>query len=354
MENYPNFEKEYFSESDDDDFRKKLDYCNFNLNQVQKNSKKTGEVFLSFYPVAKNIRFCSSYMTRNLLSGKKSVISSRFRENEKKFWEKNLKRGPIEPWLWNRGRGEDNYTNQKGWGRYFKSFGSEISLSVGEETLKPGKKENIFYNYIASIGYTFSLTENYIHLVEKYKEEMKWPDDKKILAVQIRRGETCSRDGKKSDRPFFTLNNYIQDIERILNEVKYDYIFIATDSDEEIDEIKKIKPEWKLLFIPIDRKKFLRMEGDIPLNEAGLTVSTEDLEDKCRLNPETVPFIADSCIMDLYFIGISHGYISTISISEFSRCGWYLQIFNNKKITPYINISGDRINMLERDKLLLL
>lgn len=51
---------------------------------------------------------------------------------------------------------------------------------------------------------------------------------------------------------------------------------------------------------------------------------------------------------------MSQGYVSTISISEFSRCGWYLQIATQTKITPYYDIIEQDMDMSKRDMLLLL
>ena len=89
---------------------------------------------------------------------------------------------------------------------------------------------------------------------------------------------------------------------------------------------------------------FIRMENNIPI----------DLEDSCRLNPETIPFIVDSALADLYFISLCKGYISTINQSEFSRLGWYLQIATQNNILPYINMNDEIVDMNVRDKLLLL
>ena len=180
--------------------------------------------------------------------------------------------------------------------------------------------------------------------MSNYKGIMNWPTDKKVLAVQIRRGETCSTDGSISpDRPFYHLDNYIHSIEMLLNDNDYEYIYISTDSDLEIDYIQSAKPEWKLLSIPIDRTQFFR------LNEVLI-----DLEVSCTVNPERIPFIVDSGLADLYFISQCQGYVSTISISEFSRCGWYLQLAFQGKLTPYVNMNDEILDMTKRDKLLLL
>jgi hypothetical protein len=72
------------------------------------------------------------------------------------------------------------------------------------------------------------------------------------------------------------------------------------------------------------------------------------------MEPNRIPFVVDSGIADLFFISQCKGYISTISVSEFSRCGWFLQIATQKKITPYIDMNNDILDVSKKDKLLLL
>jgi len=180
--------------------------------------------------------------------------------------------------------------------------------------------------------------------MELFKKNMNWLDNSNILAVQIRRGETCSIDGSISpDRPFYNIDKYIENIEIIIKSNNYKAIYISTDSNYEIDYIKNKKPEWKLLYLPIDRSQFFRLDKELI-----------DLEVSCCLNNERIPFIVDSGLADLYFISKCQGYISTISVSEFSRCGWFLQLAFQGKITPYINMNDEILDLSKRDKLLLL
>ena len=79
-----------------------------------------------------------------------------------------------------------------------------------------------------------------------------------------------------------------------------------------------------------------------------------DIEVACCLEPHRIPFTVDTGLSDLFFISQCQGYISTISISEFSRCGWFLQMAEQEHITPYINMNDEILDMNMRDKLLLL
>jgi hypothetical protein len=101
----------------------------------------------------------------------------------------------------------------------------------------------------------------------------------------------------------------------MLQHHNYEYIYISTDSNEEIENIRKIKPSWNLLYLPIDRSNFFRMSEDAPPTHRGFSGTAQDLEDSCRLFPEYIPFIVDSGLMDLYFIRFI---ICTCTITFFS------------------------------------
>jgi hypothetical protein len=342
--------------------------------QINSSSVATSEIPLTFYPIAKNIRIPSSHMARNILNNTKSTINNYARNGEPDFWQNTLHRGNWYPWLWARGRlSNENYSNIEGWQYYFKSFtqnheplhtsmnnspNDSHNTAIESALAHPPENLKLFFIYLACIKYTFQLNDKYVKLMSEYREQMQWPEldaSSKILAVQIRRGETCTKDGSKTDREYFPIDYYIQKIELLMQHNKFNYIYISTDSDEEIDKIKAYNPNWKLLYLPIDRKKFFRMQDNANFKQENRHIAI-DLEDSCRQYPESIPFIVDSGIADLYFISMCHGYISTISESEFSRCGWFLQMATQSTLTPYIDVNTNKLplDMSQRDKLLLI
>jgi hypothetical protein len=358
MENYPIFDKMYIEINNDKEIYNNFEYyCNWarkHVEDIQFNSVNKIEIPLTFYPIAKNIRIPSSHMVKNILSNKSSFIHNKSKGNEANFWKNIKNRGSWFPWLWARGRIEGDYKNIDGWKFYFDSFTKNHNKIYDNGELKePDNKFKLFFIYLACIKYTFQLNEKYIKLMDDYKKKMNWPGYKeKILAVQIRRGETCTKDCSKSDRELVFLDKYIKNIELLLEKNDYEYIYISTDSNEEIQKIKEIKPQWKILSLPIDRTKFFRMNKNAKPSKYGGTGEAIDLEDSCRQNPSAIPFIVDTGLSDLYFISKCHGYISTLSNGEFSRCGWYLQISEQKCLTPYINLNTKLLNLSEKNKLL--
>jgi len=358
MNNFPILPKEFINLNSDND----IDFCNYlnwtnkHVQEIQFNKSNNNEIPLSFYPIAKNIRIPSSYMVQNILKGKSSFIQNKARNGETSFWENNLKRGSWYPWLWTRNRINGNYLCIDGWKYYFNSFtdNHEDIYIKNDHIMKPPNNLMLFFIYLSCIKYTFQLNESYKLSMNNYRNEMKWPNTKNILAVQIRRGETCTKNGGKTDRPYFSLQQYIEKIELMLKNNNFEYIYISTDSNEEINNIKYLKPDWKLLYLPIKRENFFRMNDNALPTENGFSGTAQDLEDSCRLIPNSIPFIVDTGLADLYFISQCQGYISTITVSEFSRCGWYLQLATQSKLTPYINMNEENIDMNKKDILLLL
>jgi len=349
MNTYPQFyQKNFATES----FSCNLHWANNLVRNAQTQQSKQ-EVPLTFYPIAKNIRTAASYMAKNVLENKQSFIQNMSRSGEESFWSNTLNRGNWYPWLWARGR-SDGQTNIDGWKYYFNSFTDTKNTYETTNAIEPPENLKLFFVYLACIKFTFQLNEHYLQEMKEYACNMKWPESSEVLAVQIRRGETCTKDGSKTDRPFYHLDKYIQEIDEMLQHHAYEFIYISTDSNEEIDKIKELRPQWKLLFLPVDRTKFFRMDPNAPSPSNEFSGIAQDLEDSCRLYPEKIPFIVDSALADLYFISKCQGYISTISVSEFSRCGWYLQLAFQEKLTPYINMNEGILDMNQRDKLLLL
>lgn len=346
MDEYPIFRKEYIKETNcltHINFSNYLNWANALVEQVQTESTIANEIPLTFYPIAKNIRIPSSYMTLNVLNGKRSYINNLARASEEGFWNQTTQDSWY-PWLWCRGRCEGDYKNIDGWKYYFDSFtinAKTINQSV--DILPPPDILKLFFIYLSCIRYTFQLNEKYRLIMDDYVNKMCWPDNSKILAVQIRRGDTCTVDGIGC-RPIYSINTYIANIEIMLNEHNYEYIYISTDSKAEVEEIQIQRPNWKILSLPINRENFVRPNG----------TKFVDIERTCSLDPSKIPFIVDTGLADLYFISKCQGYISTISSSEFARCGWYLQISVQNKFTPYINMTDKEMNMNEKDSLLLL
>jgi len=349
MEHYPIFDKEYTSTVMTENaihFKNYLAFTDIIVYKMQNNNTaENKEIPLTFFPIAKNIRMTASYMTKNVLEGKTTYIHNMARIYEEVDWKRGTGGNEWFPWLWARGRiNKELFTNIEGWEYYFHSFTEKATHTLSSYLpIKPPDELVTFFIYLSCTKYVFQLNALYKNMFMKYKIAMEWPTlGEKVLAVQIRRGETCTRDGSVSDRPFFHLDRYIEKMDLMVEKNGYTHFYISTDSNEEIAELQRLRPEWKILYLPIDRSQFFRM--DI---EAG------DLEKLCAKYPDRIPFVVDSGLADLFFISQCQGYISTISISEFSKCGWFMQIVEQGELTPYINLNDELLDMSKRNHLLM-
>uniref|UniRef100_A0A6C0I4T5 Uncharacterized protein n=1 Tax=viral metagenome TaxID=1070528 RepID=A0A6C0I4T5_9ZZZZ len=348
MEHYPVFDNEYLSAvvtENTTNFKNYLAFADIIVYNMQNKAEESREIPLTFFPIAKNIRMAASYMAKNVLEGKKTYIHNMARPCEEADWKKGTGDDWF-PWLWARGRvnnSKESFTNIEGWKCYFNSFTEKANYLLSSYLpMTPPDELYIFFIYLSCTKYVFQLNASYKDMLMKYRVAMGWPVEEKVLAVQIRRGDTCTRDGSTSDRPFFHLDKYIEKMDLMIEKNGYTHFYISTDSDEEIVELQRLRPEWKILSLPIDRSQFFRMD-----TEPG------NIENLCAKYPERIPFVVDSGLADLFFISQCQGYISTISVSEFSRCGWFMQIVEQGELTPYINLNDEPLDMSKRDKLLL-
>lgn len=84
MDNYPVIKQEYLFENNNisfyQNFNKNLQWGNNVINFIQNKSTVYDDLPLSFYPIAKNIRFVASYMLNNINNYKKSIIFNKIRK----------------------------------------------------------------------------------------------------------------------------------------------------------------------------------------------------------------------------------------------------------------------------------
>lgn len=283
-------------------------------------------------------------MSHNLLNNRKTILGDISVPGEEAF----LSRLGVSwrPWVWARRAPMGcNYTNLEGWYYYFKSFTNfhkEIELDESSEITEPETtEEKMFYLYIASIKYVFNLNDKYSNFF-KFKERGFWPDnDKNILGVHIRRGDACGKNNEFICGKCFSVEKYIENIEKILEKNNYDYIYIATDSKKEIENIQKAKPNWNILYLPIDRSQFLRP-----------TTERFDIEQKCLKNSNIIPFVVDTALLDLYFLNKCKGLVAPITTSEFSKLAWILQLSYHKTLHPYINLCSTNDNIFNLSEII--
>jgi len=268
-------------------------------------------VYLSYYPIGKNIFFIAKDLFENYQRGQISDIHpSKFRAKDNQV--------ALE-WTWTKGMGIND--NKSSWLYYFNSF--------SESNIRPERLDS----YIDSLKWVFDPNNR---IVSKYFDSIKELDSSKTLAVHIRRGDTCSTDLSTSFREVFSTEEYCKKISDMLALYNFDSLYIASDSSDELEKISNSFPDLKIINPIPDRGFFYRA-----------TTQYLDMEDYYVENYSNNEMIAESAILDLLCMQKCSGFIGTASSkheSWFSRLAYFLQVAYHGRETPFMDLSGNPFN----------
>jgi hypothetical protein len=299
------------------------------------NSQNSSDCYLSFYAVAKNIRFVSSYFFQNVKNRKKSILSNNCRPGEDFFWS-NITRSSWYPWLW--GRYLNKPTNEECWNTLFNSIDRDFN-SVNSEN----KPVDDFYLYLSCLDHTFSINETQKNHLNTLYGELELPN-KPIIGLQIRRGEIVKSNGNVNEswnsnagvsngaRPIYQIDDYMVGVRLIGEYLNTNYVFVSTDSLETIQYLEETYKDFIFLHHNYDRSKFVRYNG----NPAEVALEFDIVK-----NESLTQHYTESCIMDLDMLSKCDGYVGGMRHSEYGLCGWLLQMVKKEKVTPYYNVEGD-------------
>lgn len=300
------------------------------IHKIQSESTQYGECFLSFYPLAKNIRFVSSHFFQAIKSYKKPILSQNERPGEGFFWKTNTGGDNWFPWMWTRSY-QKRDSNRESWSNIFKSI--EDIIQIPKEDLA-GQEINDFILYLTCLNHTFRLQDSFEkYLIEKYSSSI-WPDNAPVCALQIRRGEIVPRDGDIkqawSARPLFHVKDYMIGLEKVCDTLNTKNVFVSTDSVEVIEYLTNNYKNYNFIYNNFDRNLFITYTGSDP-----------HLEIDLQKQPQLIQHYTESCLIDLLYLSKCKGFVGGMSFSEYGVCGWLLQMVKQKKIYPYFNVEGE-------------
>ncbi len=311
-----------------------LKFANNHIRNIQENSTTTGNCYMSFYSIAKNIRYVSSNFFQNIKNGFKPTLANVCRPGEDHFWFNNTKESWY-PWLWSRHTNNNNNPRES-WSNFFELPDNSIE-SDGE--LKSSIDD--LYLYLACLKHTFKLKETLKeHLINKYTD---FDVNQDFIGLQIRRGELVPKNGSIEEswnnitasqyggRPIYSIDEYMQGVKEISEKTGIINIYVSTDSEETIKYLNENYTEFNFFVSKYDRSKFIRYEGD---------PSTVALEFDVFRNQHLIEHYTDSCLIDLYLLSKCKAYVGGMVWSEYGLTGWFLQICEQQKITPYFNVEG--------------
>lgn len=311
------------------DIQTELSEAAMHIRRVISSASDTYPCHLSFYPVAKNIRFVSSSYYTAIKSGMRPYLSDKCRPGEDHFWSGMTGRSWY-PWLWTRYANPSvNEGCRASWERVFMGI-DDVVVSPPVE----GTTSDSLFLYLACLSHIFRLRPDFSeHLMDTYMAD--FPDEP-VCGLQIRRGEIVPNSGSIEQawkiRRLYTIDEYMEGAKRVCDIIGARHIFLSSDSSETIDYLRDKYHSYTFIVNRYDRKLFMRFQGD---------PGKVNLEKELQINPSLTRHYTESCIIDLYMLARCNGYVGGMKYSEYGLCGWFLQIAQQKAITPYYNIEGE-------------
>lgn len=297
------------------------------IHHVQTTSTNTGECYLSFYPLAKNIRFVSTHFFESILNNNKPRLSNGCRPGEDSFWKSETGDSWF-PWLWTRYFNKKE-TNLDSWSNIFE----DIEDVVDQIPIDKDIHVSNFFLYLSCLGHTYRLNKDFSdYLFGRYLTD--FPNEP-ICGLQIRRGEIVPKDGNLDKswglRPTYSIDNYMEGASKICSILNTKNIFISTDSMETVEYLENNYKDYRFFHNKYDRNLFIRYDGDPNVH----------LEVDLQSKPHLIQHYTESCLVDLYSLSKCHGYVGGMKHSEYGICGWFLQMIKQSAITPYFNVEGE-------------
>ena len=311
------------------DIQAELSAATRQIQRVVSSANKVNPCHLSFYPVAKNIRFVSSSFYSSIKAGMRPYMSDHCRPGEDYFWTEMTGMSWY-PWLWTR------YENpavgegcRASWGRLFMDIEDGVACTPG-----PADSAESLFLYLACLSHVFRFRPGFAdRLMQAHRAD--FPEEP-VCGLQIRRGEIVPKGGNIEDawkiRPLYTIDEYMDGAKQVCDVIGARHIFLSSDSSETIDYLRERYHNYNFIVNRYDRELFLRYQGDH---------SRVNLEADLQMNPGLTRHYTESCLIDLYMLARCKGYVGGMSYSEYGLSGWFLQMAEQKAITPYYNIEGE-------------
>jgi hypothetical protein len=290
-------------------------------------------------------------VANNIAVGHPFRMSEEPRIAEASFVKESLGWESWFPWVWTSDVLKFGGTGIQAWSEYF-NFPDREKLGASNRRISKWNKSDLDLQIIEFPFLIEALRRIFIFSSAAEIEISKFLPEKSMLAnsrsdyfsVHIRRGENISEDEMwtRPNVPFIPIKTYADSAKDLAFELGIDEVFISTDSLNSLEQFAALCPDLKILSNNIERKKFFRPSiGEI-----------EDVETYVRKHPSECSFYAHTALADLYMLSGSKGIVGTISVSEFSKTGWYLAVAKSNSLVPFRSVSGP-FNLRDKDSFYL-
>ena len=247
------------------------------------------------------------------------------------------------PWMWSHVSWA--HGNDDGWTLLFQSIDDKRvdlypigDVEVHEEHQQEIPRETVDLMRMCTCMYkVFQFGSKMTELLEKAKHEIGWDDSKRALGIHVRRGDALGTDLSLAktkligtvERWGSLLEEYLKYADEMCNRYGYNIIYLSTESQEEIDKAKKLRPQYQILSLNISRDFF-------PSVHTQTTEGTNFIEHLAMDDPSVVEPIVVSALLDLHFLHVCDGLVG--SFSGFSQFAWYLMVGRLGYVPPHVCI----------------
>jgi hypothetical protein len=152
---------------------------------------------------------------------------------------------------------------------------------------------------------------------------MGWERGRPMLGIHLRRGDAESR-------AYVGLATFLEQADVLCSRYDIDTIYLSTESIDEIERAKQLRPQYRFLYLQHDRAVFPKKE------ETELFIETRAFQDPSVIEP-----IVESALVELSLLQQSDAFIGTFD-SEFSMLAWLLCIGHKDHLMPYVNMTPCR------------
>jgi hypothetical protein len=154
------------------------------------------------------------------------------------------------------------------------------------------------------------------------------------IGVHVRRGDTQAK-GASWNQPGrndqFGLKDYAKKCIETGERTGFRNIFVLTDSDDTVEQLASLLPEFEVAQNSFDKSLFFRQAPGESVN----------VEEHVRVNPHLAEFYVSSTVGDLWGVSNCAAFVGPLATSEMSRTAYYLQLANSRKYTPHSAVGAD-------------
>jgi len=318
------------------------------IDRVQTLAPRCSSVYLTYRPIGKNLRLLGTAVCANTRRGRATAIAPGGPPTEE---AQLASQGHAwNPWIWSRtDRHADllhDHARDTGthWARCFEPLtgatpgegqhAGATRLAAGDGAFGRPHLEDVL-RLAAATSYVFRPVKCLEARASALKQSLAWPVRAPVLGMHIRRGDAAASDGgsglvRRSTRTSFALNAYLAAADSICSAYGIRHVYVATESDEDLAQAQRLRPQYEFLAAPHDRSIF-----------PDIRVSSQFVEDVALEDPARGRALAESAILDLCLFRDCDAVIGTFN-SEFSVLAWLLVAGNRGHMIPYISLSQPR------------